>query len=144
MRCDSVPRYIPLQNHIFELPNCPIPSSPTLNDPSLGMTGELWVSNPAPRQRRRAPSPPTPRRQIQPRRPAPSPPSSSAIRPERRAAATRSPPYAPPPPRQPIIPSEGSDFNTFPQKSWRPSPGLFLWQPPGLRRLLAPDPHRLT
>lgn len=105
VRCDSVPRYIPLQNHTFELPTCPIPSSPTLNNPSLGMTGEVWPSNPAPRQRRRAPLPPSPRR---PRRSAPFPTSSSA---------PRSPTYAPPP--RHLIPSEGSAFNTYPRRAAR-------------------------
>lgn len=62
VRCNS-PVYIPLQYHQYALSDCPIPTTPSLNDPSLGMTGELWLSasqqRPRPkRQRRRAPSPP--------------------------------------------------------------------------------------
>lgn len=109
VRCDSVPRYIPLQDHQFQLPDCPLPSSPTLNHPSLGMTGEVWPMTTLPSSLQNRP---------RPRRPAPSPPSSSAIRPERRAAAPRSPPYAPPPPRH-LIPSEGSAFSTFPRRAGR-------------------------
>lgn len=131
VRCDSVPRYIPLQNHQYECPECPLPSSPTLNGyPDLGFHGEVWTSErlppslcPTPRRRRRSFSPPSAR---SPRRPTPSPPSSSAMEPERRgAAATRSSPYSPPPPpppapppRHPIL-SEGSDFHTFPRRAAR-------------------------
>lgn len=61
--------YIPLQDHQYALPDCPLPTSPTLRDPTLGMTGAGWPANPflkrprprVPRQRRRAPSPPRPR-----------------------------------------------------------------------------------
>lgn len=69
VRCNS-PVYIPLQDHQYALPNCPLRNSPTLNGHfNVGMTGEVWPANSAlqqrpfprvPRQRRPAPSPPRP------------------------------------------------------------------------------------
>lgn len=60
-------RYLPMQDHQFQCPECPLTSSPTLNGHfNLGMTGEVWPlrrlarsSQSTPHQRRRAPSPPT-------------------------------------------------------------------------------------
>lgn len=44
VRCEG-PRYILLQDTQFECPECPLPTSPTLNgDFSLGMLGEVWPS----------------------------------------------------------------------------------------------------
>lgn len=81
VRCNG-PVYIPLQDHQYALSDCSIPTSPSLNDPSLGMTGELWPSasqqrhRPS-RQRRRAPSPPGNHQRPPQRRHAPSPPRPS-------------------------------------------------------------------
>lgn len=67
--CES-PVYIPLQDHQYALPDCPLPNLPTLNGSftcNLGMNGEVFPANSVshqkprqmvPRQRRRAPSPP--------------------------------------------------------------------------------------
>lgn len=105
VRCDG-PLYIPLQDHQFECPDCPLPNPPTLNGYSdLGMTGEVWPSERLPPSLQ-----PRPRQ----RRPAPPPPPS----------ATRSTPY--PPPRQPVIPSEVSAFNTFPGAARGRGRNLFL------------------
>lgn len=121
VRCQS-PLYISLQDHQYAVPEeCPIAISPTLSDPSLGMTGAVWPSNP-PLHR------PTPRRPQ--RRRAPLPPTNG---PQRGRNALRSPRYAPPyaHPRQPgpqqqsVVPSERSAFgnNTFPRGRGR---NLFL------------------
>lgn len=91
-----------MQDHQFQCPECPLPSSTTLNGHfNLGMTEELWPlrSLPSslkstPRQRRRAPSPSTSRPQQRGKTAA--------------AAVARRSPYA--------IPSEGSAFSsTFPR-----------------------------
>lgn len=110
-RCES-PLYIPLQDHQYAVPeDCPIVVSPTLRDPSIGMTGEVWPPNPAlqrpqPRrpQRRRAPSPPTSR------------PQRGRI--SSRRASSSSPPYRlPSRSEQSFIPGERSVFRnpTFPR-----------------------------
>lgn len=104
VRCDG-PLYIPLQDHQFECPDCPLPNPPTLNGYSdLGMTGEVWPSERLP-----------PSLQPRPRQRRPAPPPLSA---------TRSTPY--PPPRQPVIPSEVSAFNTFPGAARGRGRNLFL------------------
>lgn len=66
------PRYILRQDHQFQCPECPLPSSPTLNGNfDIGMHGEAWprhrLAAPSPTSsfpvsgnRRRAPSPPHP------------------------------------------------------------------------------------
>lgn len=74
------PRYVMLQDHQFECPECPLPASPTLNGHfDIGMHGEVWprrqlpasLATPQSGRRRPAPSPLQSRR----RRPAPSPPT---------------------------------------------------------------------
>lgn len=120
VRCQS-PLYIALQNHEYAVPEeCPIDVSPTLRDPSIGMTGALWPPNP-PLQR------PRPRRPV--RRSAPSPPTPAPQRGRTTPRSRYAPPYAPP--RQPgsqqqsVVPSERSAFrnNTFPRGRGR---NLFL------------------
>lgn len=68
VRCQG-PIKIPLQDQQFALPECPTANLPTQRDPSIGMTGAVWPTNPpsppqgaAPR-RRHATSPPTARPQ---------------------------------------------------------------------------------
>lgn len=99
LKCEAA-RYIPLQDHQFECPECLLPSSPTLNGHfELGMHGEVWP-------RRQLPaSLSTPHRR---RRPAPSPQQSRPRPRERRAA-----PF-PPISRPDAIPSYGSAFRTIP------------------------------
>lgn len=99
LKCEAA-RYIPLQDHQFECPECLLPSSPTLNGHfELGMHGEVWP-------RRQLPaSLSTPHRR---RRPAPSP-QQSRPRPRKRRAA----PF-PPISRPDAIPSYGSAFRTIP------------------------------
>lgn len=74
------PRYILRQDHQFQCPECPLPSSPTLNGNfDIGMHGEAWprhrLAAPSPTSsfpvsgnRRRAPSPPPPRMILPPAR----------------------------------------------------------------------------
>lgn len=136
------PRYIPLQEHQFECPDCSLPTSPTLNGNfHLRMTGEVCPVNsaiprPSPRVtrgRRPAPSPPTPRRQ--------------------RPSASRSQPYAHQsfhPRDRPLTPfigplvSEGEtclkDFIPTLERTY-PLASTSIPSPPGTR---TPSPPRTT
>lgn len=152
VRCESSV-YIPLEDHIYALPECT--NNDPGDDPRLGMI-------PAPeRQRRPAPSPP---RSNQPteregnhqrqrnhqsqRRPAPSPPlSRSHQRTVTIRTGLRASPYLPPaqqldqPPRRQQPTSSGN--NTFPRTAkilfqdvipTLPRPNLLLAEPPSQRR----------
>lgn len=64
VQCEG-PIYIPLQDHQFELPTCPLPSSPTLNGfQDLGMHGKVWPSERLPPSLQPAARPRRPRRQV--------------------------------------------------------------------------------
>lgn len=101
--CEA-PRYVEMQSHQFECPECPLPSSPTLNGHfEVGMLGEVWPLRSLPSSLQRRPAP-------RARRPAPSPPRTAAAsrsptsRPEQRGrTAARRSPY--------LIPSEGPAFS---------------------------------
>lgn len=142
LSCES-PRYISLQDHQFAMPqDCPIAVSPTLKDPSIGMTGEVWPAQPTRPQRRRAPSPPTTSVAVSPTLPsigmtgAPNPhvQRPQPTRPQRRRdpspptpgrgrTSPRPTQYVSPPCRsQPsATPGEGSAFSshTFPRSRAR-------------------------
>lgn len=138
VRCDG-PLYIPLQDHQFECPDCPLPNPPTLNGYSdLGMTGEVWPSErlppslqPRPRQRRPAPPPPPPldlRRTLL---------QGSQLYHQRYLRLILS--------LERLVVEGGIYFWI----SWLPSPDQFMHQltvlqRPGPHRLQGPDPHRLT
>lgn len=63
--CEA-PRYVEMQSHQFECPECPLPSSPTLNGHfEVGMLGEVWPMRSLPSSLQRRPAP-------RARRPAPS------------------------------------------------------------------------
>lgn len=166
LSCES-PLYIPLQDHQFAVPqDCPIAVSPTLRDPSIGMTGEVWPAQPTRPQRRRASSPPTTSVAVSPTLPsigmtgAPNPhaqrpqptrpqrrraPSSPTPEPQRGRTTPRPTPYATPPSRfQPsAIPGEGSAFSshTFPRSRARNLLSDFAASLPSLLVPRVPSPR---